>query len=228
MARFTHLRFDIWICLALGFLAGLGVEALVKSSREASYKDYKTEHIVASGEIGGLATDETFRAESIKDLESHDTFTVISPGIEYRNRGAGYYNGMYLYALTLPSGEIVAARINTENVAKVNPDDSYYTGDTILPIGRIVKADLEDHETFLHQIEFKEPLSRHDFYIDMVGEGAIESPESYIDNFALGFQILTVVVVFAILHFIGSKIGLFPAFYTRKKNAEAKPKSDWE
>lgn len=225
MARYTRLRFDIWICLALGFLTSLGVEALVKSSRAQQYEDYKSEHIVTSGEIGGPATDETFRAESIQDLETHATFTVISPGIEYRNRGAGYYNGMYLYALTLPSGEIVAARINTENVAKVNPDDSYYTGDTILPIGQIVQADLEDHETFLHQIEFKEPLSRHDFYVDMVGAGAIESPEAYIDNFALGIQILTIVAVFAILHLIGSKIGLFPAFFTKKK---PEPKSDWE
>lgn len=225
MSRRYILRYDIWICLALAFLASLGVEALVKSNREATYEDHKAEHIVESGEIGGPATAETFRAESVKDLETHDTFTVISPGIEYRNRGAGYYNGMYLYALTLPSGEIVAARINTENVAKVNPEDSYYTGDTILPVGRIIQADLEDHETFLHQIEFKEPLSRHDFYIDMVGGSAISSEEDFIEAPALFAQILTIVTVFAILHLIGSKIGLFPAFFT-KKNPE--PKSDWE
>ena len=225
MARYYHLRFDIWICLALGFLAGCGVEALAKSVRTASYEDYKADHVVASGEIGGPATAETFRAESIKDLETHDTFTVISPGIEYRNRGSGYYNGMPLHALTLPSGEIIAARINTENVTKVNESDSYYTGDTILPIGQLVEANLEDSETFLSQIEYKEPLSRHDIYIDMVGAGAIESPEYYIDDFALGLQILTTVAVFAILHFIGSKIGLFPAFFTKKQHA---PKSDWE
>lgn len=225
MSRRYILRYDIWICLALGFLAGLGVEALVKSSRETAYEDHKVAHVVESGEIGGLATTETFRAESIKDLETRDTFTVISPGIEYRNRGAGYYNGMYLYALTLPSGEIVAARINTENVTKVNPDDSYFTGDTILPVGQIIKADLEDHATFLHQIEFKEPLSRHDFYVDMVGDTAIASTEDFIEAPALFAQILTIIAVFAILHFIGSKIGLFPAFFTKKK---PEPKSDWE
>lgn len=225
MSRHYILRYDIWICLALACLASLGVEALVKSSREVAYEDHKAEHIVESGEIGGLATAETFRAKSIKDLETHDTFTVISPGIEYRNRGAGYYNGMYLYALTLPSGEIVAARINTENVTKVNPDDSYFTGDTILPVGRLVTADLKDHETFLHQIEFKEPLSRHDFYIDMVGATAIANEEDFIEAPALFAQILTIVTVFAILHFIGSKIGLFPAFFTKKK---PEPKSDWE
>lgn len=227
MSRRYILRYDIWICLALGFLASLGTEALVTNLRTAQYEDHKAKHIVASGEIGGSATDETFRAKNIQDLETHDTFTVISPGIEYRNRGAGYYNGMYLYALTLPSGEIVAARINTENVAKVNPDDGYYTGDTILPIGRLVKADLEDHETFLHQIEFKEPLDRHDIYVDMVGDSAIMSEDDFIKAPALFAQLLTVAVVFAILHFIGSKIGLFPAFYTKKKS-EAEQKSDWE
>ncbi len=227
MSRFYHFRFDIWICLALGFLASLGVEAFITNLRTSQYEDHKAEHTVMGGEIGGPATFDTFRAESIKDLEEHETFTVISPGIEYRNRGAGYYNGMYLYALTLPSGEIVAARINTDNVAKVNPDDDYYTGDTILPIGQLITADLEDHETFLHQIEFKEPLSRHDFYIDMVGAGAIENPEDFIKAPALLAQLLTIAIVFAILHSIGSKIGLFPAFYTKKKS-EVEQKSDWE
>lgn len=227
MSRFYHFRFDIWICLALGFLASLGVEALITNLRTSQYEDHKAKHTVTSGEVGGPATSDTFRTENIKDLETHETFTVISPGIEYRNRGAGYYNGMYLYALTLPSGEIVAARINTDNVAKVNPEDDYYTGDTILPIGQLVAADLEDHETFLSQIEFKEPLSRHDFYIDMVGAGAIENPEDFIKAPALLAQLLTVVIVFAILHFIGSKIDLFPAFYTKKKS-EVEQKSDWE
>lgn len=227
MPRRYILRYDIWICLAIAFVASLGVEALVKNIRSSQYEDHKAEHIVSSGEIGGTATDSTFRAENIADLESHDTFTVISPGIEYRNRGAGYYNGMYLYALTLPSGEIVAARINTENATKADGSDSPYGGESILPMGRIIKADLTDHPTFLSQIEFKEPLSRHDFYIDMVGESAIESEESFIEVPALLLQLLTVIVVFALVHFAGSKIGLFPAFYT-KKRAESEKKSDWD
>lgn len=227
MARRYILRYDIWICLLLGFLVSLGTERITSSILSAKYEEHKAEHIVSSGEIGGTATSDTFRAESIDDLLSHDTFTVISPGIEYRNRGAGYYGGMYIYALTLPSGEIVAARINTENVAKVNPNDSYYTGDTILPVGRIIYDDLTSNETFLSQIEFKEPLSRHDFYVDMVGDSAIESEESFIEAPVLLIQLLTIIVVFAGLHFAGSKLGLFPAFYTRKKSAEEK-KSDWD
>lgn len=227
MARRYILRYDLWICLALGFLVSLGVEQLTTHILTQKYEDHKSEHIVQSGEIGGVATTDTFRAESVKDFENHDTFTVISPGIEYRNRGAGYYGGMYLYALTLPSGEIVAARINTENITKVNPDDDYYSGDTILPVGHLIREDLTSNPTFLDQIQFKEPLSRTDFYVDMVGETAIASEESFIEGPALLLQLLTIAGVFALTHFIGSKIGLFPAFYTRKKSENEK-KSDWD
>lgn len=227
MARRVILRYDIWICLLLGFLASLGVERLATGILSEKYQQHQEEHLVAAGEIGGAAMEETFRAKSVEDLLSHQTFTVVSPGIEYRNRGAGYYNGMYLYALTLPSGEIVAARINTDNVTKPDDSDILSRSDSVMPIGQIVKADLKDHATFLEQIEFKEPLSRHDFYIDMVGQGEIESPESFIEGPVLLWQILTIVVVFAVLHFLGSKIGIFPAFYTRKR-PETEKKSDWD
>lgn len=227
MARRYILRYDLWICLALGFLVSLSVEHLATSILTQKYEDHKSEHIVSSGEIGGPATDGAFRAESVQDLENHDTFTVISPGIEYRNRGAGYYNGMYLYALTLPSGEIVAARINTENVTKADGSDSPFGGESILPLGRLVREDLNSNPTFLDQIQFKEPLSRTDFYIDMVGDSAIASEDSFIEGPAILLQLLTIVGVFALTHFIGSKIGLFPAFYTRK-GKETKPKSDWD
>lgn len=227
MARRYILRYDIWICLAIGFVVSLGTEAIAKNIRTAQYEEHKAEHIVEVGEIGGKATEEVFRAEDINDLLSHDNFTVVSPGIEYRNRGAGFYNGMYLYALTLPSGEIVAARINTDNVTKADGSDSIYGGESILPVGHIIYEDLTSNPTFLGQIEFTEPLDRKDFYIDMVGNAAIESDESFIDGPVLLIQMLTVAVVFALAHFIGSKIGIFPAFYTRKRK-EAEKKSDWD
>lgn len=227
MARRYILRFDIWFCLLVGFLVSLGVEKVATNVLQGQYEQHKAKHVVSTGEIGGIATDETFRAQSITDLENHDTFTVISPGIEYRNRGAGYYNGMYLYALTLPSGEIVAARINTDSVTKVDGSNDVFGGESILPVGQIVKADLEDHATFLSQIEFKEPLDRHDFYVDMVGNAAIASEESFIEAPVVLLQLATICAVFALTHYLGSKIGIFPAFYTHKKSAEEK-KSDWD
>lgn len=226
MSRRYILRYDIWICLLFGFLASLGVERIVTSIRTDQYEVHKAEHVVSAGEIGGEAPDDLFRAQDIDDLLSHDTFTVVSPGIEYRNRGAGYYNGRYFYSLTLPSGERVAAWINTDAVTK--PDsDSIFTGDSVLPVGRIIMEDLTNDEYFIHQIEFKEPLTRTDFYVDMVGDSAIESEDSFIKGPVLLWQLLTIVTVFAILHYFGSKIGLFPAFYTRK-TPEAEKKSDWD
>lgn len=225
MARRYILRYDLWICLLIGFGASLGVEALATPILTDKYADHQAEHVVAAGEIGGPATEDTFRAEKIDDLLNHDTFTVLSPGIEYRNRGAGYYGGMYLHSLTLPSGERVAARINTDAVKKADGSDDVFGGESILPVGRVIYEDLTSNPTFLHQIEFKEPLDRKDFYIDMVGGAEIQSEESFIEGPVLLLQLLTIVVVFALTHFIGSKLGLFPAFYTRKK---AEQKSDWE
>ncbi len=225
MARRYILRYDLWICLALGFLASIGVEKLATASLTTQYETYKTEHIIEAGQIGGPATDEIFRAQDVSDLLSHDTFTVISPGIKWRNDGGGFYDNFYLQLLELPSGERVAARINGESVQSTG--DSIYSSDSILPVGHVVRADLSNHPTFLSQIEYAYPLDRIDFYIDMVGDAAIQSEESYIETPVLMLQLATIAIVFATVHLAGSKIGLFPAFYTRKKS-ELEKKSEWE
>ncbi len=225
MARRYILRYDLWICLALGFLASLGVEQIATASLTAKYEEHKSEHIVAAGEIGGPATDDTFRAQDVEDLLNHDQFTVVSEGIKWHNEGGGFYKNFYLESLELPSGERVAARINGEAVQ--HSDDSIYSGDTILPVGKVVYENLADHPTFLQQIEYAHLLDRTDFYIDMVGNAAIQSEESFIETPVLLIQIATVAVVFCIVHLIGSKIGLFPAFYSRK-NSETLKKSEWE
>jgi len=176
---------------------------------------------VEAGDIGGTADPEVFRAQSVEDLLSHDTFTVISPGIEYRNRGAGWYGGWYMHALTLPSGEIVAAVINTENV---QVEGSYYTGTATLPVGRIMYEDLTSSETFLKQIEYMEPLTRRDFYVDMMGNGGKLSQEDYTSTPTSVVQIATTIVCFGLFHMLGSKVGLFPPFFAPRK----KPESEWD
>ena len=209
--RYHSLRYDIWICLTIGFLLAIGVGKIANFVLTEKYEDYKIEHQVAIGEVGGIAGEEIFRAQNVDDLLLYDLFTVVSPGIEYRNRGSGYYKGYYMYALTLPSGERVAARINGDSVVQMG--DSLYTGDSILPVGRIIKEDLTLEETFIEQIEFNEPLDRKDFYIDMVGDAEIASEESFIEGPTLLIQVLMVVVTFPILHTIGSKLGIFPCFF---------------
>lgn len=225
MARRYILRYDIWICLLLGFLVSLGTERIASSILTNQYEQHKAEHIMEAGVVGGQATDNTFRAQSVADLLSHDTFTVVSESISWRNDGGGFYDNFYMQSLELPSGERVAARIN--NSAVQSTSDSIYNGDSIMPVGKIIQADLTQSPIFLSQIEHGYPLDRKDFYIDMVGDAAIASEESAIEGPTLMLQLATVVVIFALTHFIGSKIGFFPAFYTHKKSAE-ESKSDWD
>ena len=65
-----------------------------------------------------------------------------------------------------------------------------------------------------------EPLSRTDFYVDMVGETAVLAEDQAIEIPKLVTQLLTVIILFPILHAIGSKLGLFPAYFAKKKKVE--------
>lgn len=212
--RYRTLRFDIWVCLALGVLLGMGFGKIAEKILPEKYEEYKADHKVDTGFVGGIANDDIFRAQNIEDLLNHETFTVVSKGIEYKNRGAGYYKGMYLQALTLPSGELIAARINSDSV--IHGED-IYTGNTILPVGKIIYADLNEEDYFIHQIEYKEKLSRHDFYIDMVGDAEIVSEETFIETPIILLQLATVLITFPIFHSIGSKWGIFPYFFEPKE-----------
>lgn len=219
--RYRTLRFDIWFCLLLSFLISyLPVKAL-ELVLPKSYESYVEEHTVADGEIGGVANDTFYRIQNVEELFSHDTFTIVSKGIEYRNRGAGYHGGYYMYAVTLPSGERVAALINQDSVQSTG--DSIYSSDNILPVGKLVYEDLTKDEYFIHQIEFKEPLSRTDFYIDMLGNGGIASQEDYEETPKLVVQMVSIFVAFPIFHAIGSKLGIFPYFFVPKNK-----KSEWD
>ena len=215
------LPFDVWLCLLLAALAAWGTGAMAEHIAQKMYTKEVEAHAPVAGQIGGPAGESVFQAQSVTDLLTHETFTVPSHGIEYRNRGAGYYDGKYFQALTLPSGELVAAWINEDGIQMVDGSD-YYTADKILPLGRVVYEDLTQSETFLDQIQFREPLSRTDFYIDMVGDTAVLNEEQAIGTPKLVVQLLTVVILFPLIHAGGSKMGLFPAYFAKKK------KSDWE
>lgn len=220
--RYHHLRFDIWFCLLLSFLLSMGTVKIVELFLPDAYESYVEEHTVLDGDIGGKAGEDVFRVTSVKDVLEHDTFTIISPGIEYRNRGAGYFDGKYMYAVKLPSGERVAALINMESVQ--NTGESIYSGDSILPVGKVIYQDLTTSENFLMQIEHSEPLDRKDFYIDMIGNGGKLSKEDYTSVPKLTIQIATIIISFPIFHMIGSKIGIFPYFFAPRH----KKKSEWE
>lgn len=220
--RYHYLRYDVWVCLALSVLIGLGAVKIAELFLPDAYESYTEEHTVAEGEIGGIADESFYRIQNVDDLLEHDTFTIESPGIEYCNRGAGYYGSWYMYAVTLPSGERVAAVINGDSVQRTG--ETIYDGVSILPVGRVVYEDLTENETFLNQIEYSEPLSRTDLYIDMLGTGGKVSEEDYTQLPTILIQLGCVVIFFPLFHALGAKLGIFPYFFAPKK----KKTSEWE
>lgn len=223
--RYTRMRFDIWLCLLLAFVVSLGTVKLTQLIVPSLYEQHVEDHTVADGDIGGKAGAEVFRAQSVDDLLSHDTFTILSDGIEYCNRGGGYYGSHYMNAVTLPSGELVAAVINSDNV---QTEGDYFSGVNTLPVGRVVYENLEENESFLHQIEHSEPLSRHDFYIDMLGTGGKVAQVDYTQRWTGTVQVVTILVCFPFFHSLGAKLGIFPFFFPPRPKKGEEQKSEWD
>lgn len=223
--RYTRLRFDVWLSLLIAFGIGTGAAKIAEQFLPPMYEKYVAEHTAAEGDIGGKAGEDVFRVRSVADILSHDTFTIVSPGIEYRNRGAGYYNSVYTYAVTLPSGEVVAAQINMENVQH---EGDYYSGDHILPLGRVVWADLTESKVFMQQIAYGVPLSRTDFYVDMRGVGGVMSQEDFFKPRTSAVQAIVTVVCFPLIHALGANLGLFPFFFAPRPKKGEERKSEWD
>ena len=223
--RMRFVRFDIWLTLLIAFGISVGTVRVAELILAETYKGYVEKHTVADGDIGGRAGKDVFRAQSVDDLLSHDTFTIVSPGIEYRNRGAGYYGNYYMHAVTLPSGERVAVVINMESVQY---DGEYYSSEHTLPVGRVVHEDLTFNENFIHQIEYSEPLSRTDFYVDMLGVGGKASQEVYTSGYTSVVQVVTILVCVPLVHALGARIGLFPYFLAPRKKEEEEQKGEWD
>ena len=211
--RVYKVRYDILICMILSALVVLGVVKILPGVYTAIYNNYVKMHTVADGEIGGAAGEDVYRAESVEDLLSHDTFTVEISYDSYLRADVGHYGDVYLQNLELPSGERVAACVN-EGGAQRGEDDSY-----LLPVGRVVYADLASDSKFLGYFEKYDPLTRTDFYLDMEGKGSAfyDDPEDYDEKYTIYIKAATAVVSFGVIHLIGSKLGLFPSFFRRKK-----------
>ena len=91
----------------------------------------------------------------------------------------------------------------------------------ILPLGRVVWADLEEDSAFLEQITTAYPLDRTDFYVDMTGNTARYSQEERTENHVLVVQGITILACFPLLHALGSHFGLFPAFFPSRRREGA-------
>lgn len=215
------LPYDAAICLCLAALIAWGVGILTEKVAENSWDRQKERLAPTSGEVGGIAGKEVFRVQTVEDMLSHDTFTIECPYHNFYNDGRGYCKGLAFNVLTLPSGERVPALLNSESMQYIGQDPLYGGGDMILPVGRIVYEDLSD-ETFLSQIEHGGPLSRKDFYVDMWGKAVMTSKQNTVDTAKTLAQVITVMILYPIFHALGSKLGLWGAYF-RKRN-----KAEWE
>lgn len=220
--RYHRLRFDIWLCLLISILLSSIPANIVENIYTKKYDSYTEQHEVEKNDIGGLADEEIYIAQNVEDLLTNEKFTVLSQGIKYMNEGAGYHNNYYMYALTLPSGERVAALINMESVQKTG--ETIYDGDSLMPVGKIVYDDLSKDTYFLEQIEHSKKLSRYDFYIDMLGNGGKKQIDDYVEGPIVITKIISSIICFVLLHMLGSKVGLFPYFIPPKETK----KNEWD
>ncbi len=210
--RIYKVRYDILICMILAGVMAFGVGKMLPGVYSALYSNYARTHTAAAGDIGGEAGEDVHRAKDVDDLLSHDMFTVESSYGAFVTADSGYFEGIYLLNLELPSGQRVAACINQDGTQK--DDDTY-----LMPVGRVVYADLSADSKFLGYIEKTDPLTRKDFYLDMEGNGsaAYNSPDTYDQKYTIYVKAATAVASFAVFHMAGSKLGLFPCFFRRRK-----------
>ncbi len=214
--RRYHLRFDIWFSLLMAFLAGIGVEWLLERFViDSAYDSYYAEKVIADGEIGGQAGEDAFRAQSVGDMQNHETFTIVVEGIKYYNEGGAFGGDGYWNIIPLASGERIAAQLNNDAIQHTG--ESIYQGDSILPLGRLVEEPLD--ETLAETLQ-RFDITRTDLYIDMKGEGGPITKQSFEEDATLAAQLIIGAAVFAVVHTLGSKFGIFPAFFRFRKRDE--------
>jgi len=77
MRRYHILRFDVWLCLAISFGIALLVGNVFENVLTNKYAEYKEEKKVEPNEVGGVALDNIFRAQSVDDLLEHDVLQLF-------------------------------------------------------------------------------------------------------------------------------------------------------
>ena len=226
MIKIRHriLRFDIWLCMLIAFFAAYGVTYLMQTFLiPKQYEAHTTSAVIPMNEIGAMAGEDVLRVDSIEDMLSADTFTILSPNLEYRNIGMGFASVGSLYAITLPSGEIVPGMFNGSMVQSIRTEE--YGNTSVLPVGKVVWMDLSKEDGFMNQINSMCTLSRSDFYIDMVGTGGVQSLDNYSEKPILIAQFVTFILIFLGVHYLGAKFGILPQFFNFPQKQSP---SEWE
>ena len=218
-------RDDILFCLVISLMLAAGAGTLAERAAAGNYESYAEKHRVPDGEVGGKAVESVFRARSVEDILAHEQFTVECSLSDAMSYGRGYYGKEYLRLLPLESGETVAAAINLDGTS-MKPGTDFLDDDYIMPVGRVVYADLAGDEKFMSRIESMNPLTRTDFYIDMWGTGPVTEEREYIKTRVSLAKTVTGVVSFPLLHMLGSGLGVYPYIFAPGKKKRGKNDKD--
>ncbi len=214
MAR-ADLAIEFLIAAGVGILAAKTVPSLVDNY----YDKVAAEHVE---DVGLKASESTARADSISDILSNDTFSiVVKDRDEYKFDGSAYWRDedpSEIYNVELMSGERVAVRIQNEYL-KENDDGTY-----LLNIGRVQDYDLTAEPDILEELQEDYDLDRTDFYVDLrsdvtegrkYSEGTREKTTDLIQPFT---GILVTAVLWVLLHVLTVKLGIAPMLFGRRKS----------
>ncbi len=228
-----RMRFDLFICFFLTLLIGYGIITIGEKAGFAEWlgsaaSKAVNSHIqeVPDGEVGGYATKDTPRVQTLEDLqlaaEKNQVFTVETNAVKYYNMGTFEGDNYEWRILELDDGSCFAVRLNTSRIAEA--EDSF---ETILPVGKLVLSPPEALEEMKAAMEKMDGTFYIDAYIDMDGEANTTYISPSMENFMVFNSFLltlapVIVVALIILgtfgiHRIFVKLNIFPPVFAGRK-----------
>lgn len=184
------------------------------------YPYYASQFHVGDGDVGSPASADTPAASSIAEMMENERFTV-HPADPYWDdiEGPVILDNVRYYALLLPSGERISARVRMKAVTESGSEDLPDT----LPVGTLRR--IEPKEIRGNGAELR--LTTTEYYVDMIGDfGKILSQKDF--SYDLGRKLILLYFPLIFLFRVaGVHLGLFsPTFFVRRD--PLLPKSDLE
>jgi len=228
-----RMRFDLFICFFLTLLIGYGIITIGEKAGFAEWlggaaskvMDNHTQE-VPDGEVGGYATKDTPRVQTLEDLQlaagQNQVFTVETNAVKYYNWGTFEGDNYEWRILELDDGSCFAVKLNTSKIVKA--EDGF---NTILPVGKLVLSEPEALDAMKAAMEKTGDTFYVDVYIDMDGEANATYKSPSMENFLMFnsflLSLLPVIVVALIIlvtfgiHRIFVKLNIFPPIFAGRK-----------
>lgn len=184
------------------------------------YPHYASQFHVGDGDVGSPAAADTPVASSIAEMMENERFTV-RPADPYWDdiEGPVILDNVRYYALLLPSGERISARVRGDAVTESGSEELPDT----LPVGtlrRIAPKEIRGNGE-------EQRLSTTEYYVDMIGDfGRMLSEENFSND--LGRRLLLLYFpLLLLIRVAGVRLGLFsPVLFARRD--PLLPQSDLE